>query len=123
MVMEIPYKDEIYRSSKEYMKKKYPEEALYFDIAWEIFEEFVEKTESPDLDLKGPIVRFGGKDSIMAPSVIHAFYIIFLEMGETIDSPDDDGSLGREMKRILASHKFAPQFATEIVDFFLGKQP
>ncbi|MGC1120366.1 MAG: hypothetical protein WBA22_04655 [Candidatus Methanofastidiosia archaeon] len=103
------------------MKKKYPEEALYFDIAWEIFEEFVEKTESRDLDLKGPIVRFGGEDTIMAPSVIHAFYVLYTEMGEAMESPDEDFSIQREMMELLASHKFSPQFSMEIVEFALGK--
>jgi hypothetical protein len=121
MAIEIPYKDEICRISREYMKKKYPEEAPYFDIAWEIFEEFVQKTGSRDLDLKGPIVRFGGEDAIMAPSVIHGFYILYSEMGEEMEAPDDVGSIRQKMLDTLTSHKFSPQFSTDLVDFALGE--
>ncbi|MBU7037843.1 MAG: hypothetical protein HXS52_07920 [Theionarchaea archaeon] len=123
MVKEIPYRDEIYKVSKEYMKKKYPEEAQYFDITWEIFVEFVEKAESKDLDLKGPTVRFGGNDEIMAPSVIHAFLVLYDEMGDTMDSPHEADSIRHEMTRLLIAHGFSHQFATDIVEFVLGKLP
>lgn len=49
--------DKIYNLAKEFMEKEYPDEAPYFDIAWEIFEEIMKSDEGEDLGLKGPLAR------------------------------------------------------------------
>jgi hypothetical protein len=49
--------DRIYISAKKFMEKEYPDEAPYFDIAWEIFEEIIHEDTGEDLDMKGPVVR------------------------------------------------------------------
>ena len=50
-------KEKVYTYSKKFMEKEYPDEAPYFDIAWEIFEEIIHEGTGENLDLKGPLVR------------------------------------------------------------------
>jgi hypothetical protein len=111
--------DNVYRWSKEFMKEKYSDEAPYFDIAWDIFKEVMEKEEETKPDLKEPMVRFQGDDTIMAPRVIHAFYTLYSELPEEMESLEDPGRLESKMTGILAKSKFSPEFSKEIVDFVM----
>ena len=43
--------------SEKFMEKEYPDEAPYFHIAWEMFEEVLQDTEGHSPDLKGPLAR------------------------------------------------------------------
>jgi hypothetical protein len=49
--------DNVHTYAKRFMEKEYPDEAPYFDIAWEIFEEIVQGNRNVTQDLKEPIVR------------------------------------------------------------------
>ncbi len=113
------YIDSIYTYSQKFMEKEYPDEAPYFDIAWEIFEEILRggKDSSNTLDLKGPMVRLEGGDTIMAPLVIKAFYTLFRELGEEIES-GKPGILA-SAKQILSEHKFPSEFSEKALDFIL----
>ncbi len=113
--------DKVYSYAKTFMEKEYPDEALYFDIAWEIFEEIVQGERCKNLDLKGPIVRFEGDDTIMAPVAIRAFYTLYSELGDKIES-SDDVTLRSSVMEVLSQKKFSPEFITKIVDFILKYQ-
>ena len=109
--------ERIYISAKEFMEKEYPDEAPYFDIAWEIFEEIIHEGTGEDLDLKGPVVRLEGNDTIMAPMVIRAFYILHTKRGES--EPGDLTLFKSSMMEILSKSKFSTEFSGKVVDFFL----
>lgn len=111
------YMDKVKEYSKKFMERKYPDEAPYFDIAWEIFEEIIKGEKGEDLDLKGPIVRFEGDDTIMAPMVIRAFYTLYYEIGEEIESGGDPMNLKPLMMEVLTRNNFSPEFSKKIIDF------
>jgi len=113
--------DKVKEYAEEFMEKEYSDEAPYFHIAWEIFEEVLQDTEGHTPDLKGPIVRFEGDDTIMAPVVIRAFYTIFSEFGEEIDSTEGIETLKSSIMEILSKNKFSPEFSMKIVDFIFQK--
>jgi hypothetical protein len=115
--------DKVYACSKDFMEKKYGDEAPYFDIAWDIFKEVMEKEEETKPDLKEPMVRFQGDDTIMAPQVIHAFYILYRELPEEMESLEDSGRLRSRMIGILTKCKFSPEFSAGIVDFVMENSP
>lgn len=106
--------------SEKFMEKEYPDEAPFFHIAWEIFEEVLQDTGKDAPDLKGPVVRFEGDDTIMAPVVIRAFYTIFLEFEEEIES--SSGNVRVLIEELLSKNKFAPEFSARITDFLLEKR-
>ena len=113
--------DKVKEYAEEFMEKEYSDEAPYFHIAWEIFEEVLQDTEGHTPDLKGPIVRFEGDDTIMAPVVIRAFYTIFSKFGEEIDSTEDTETLKSSIREILSKNKFSHEFSVKIVDFIFQK--
>ena len=49
--------DKVKEHSRKFMERKYTDEAPYFDIAWEIFEEIMKSDEGESPDLKRPMVR------------------------------------------------------------------
>jgi len=49
--------DKVKEHSEKFMEKEYTDEAPYFDIAWEIFEEIIKGDKGEGLDLKGPVMR------------------------------------------------------------------
>jgi hypothetical protein len=110
--------DNVHTYAKKFMEREYPDEAPYFDIAWEIFEEIVQGNRNVTLDLKGPIIRFEGEDTIMAPKVIRASYVVFNELGDKIESSDDT-TLRPLMIEALFQNKFSHEFSQKIVEFIL----
>jgi hypothetical protein len=64
------------------------------------------------------ILRFEGEDTIMAPEVIRASYILFSELGDKMESSDDT-TLRRLMMEALSQNKFSHEFSMKIVDFIL----
>ena len=109
--------DKVKEDSKKFMERKYTDEAPYFDIAWEIFEEIMKGEKDEDLDLKGPIVRFEGDDTIMAPMVIRAFYTLYSEIEKEIESGRDLVNLKPLMMEVLSGNNFSPEFSTKVIDF------
>ncbi len=103
--------------AEKFMQREYPDEAPYFYIAWEIFEEVIQDDKNEDLDLKGPIVRLEGDDTIMAPSVIRAFYILFTELGQR--RSENSENLKKEMLQFLSQNKFSSELSMKIVDFII----
>lgn len=108
----------LYTYAKKFMQMKFPDEAPYFDIAWEVFEEFAKRGKDKDLDLKGPIVRLEGDDTIMAPIVIRAFYTLFSTFGKKIESLSDEDFKSSAMET-LSENKVSSELSMKIVDFFL----
>ncbi len=108
----------LYIYSKKFMEKEYSDEASYFDIAWEIFEEIMKDTVKKPLDLKEPTVRLEGDDTVMAPVVIRAFYVLFSELGGKILSRD--AILKPSIMEVLHRSKFSPELSIKIVDFLTG---
>ncbi len=119
--------DRVKRYAEEFVEKEYPDEAPYFDIAWETFEEAIQgsKISLKGLtvkDLRGPTVRnlqrlnLEGDSTIMAPRVIRAFHILFT--AEQRMGPDGSENLKQEMVQIL-SQKFSLELSLKIVDFFM----
>ncbi len=124
--------DQVKDFAEEFMEKEYPDEAPYFHIAWDNFEKAlqnskIEPGEEPLVwDLKGPLVRdleepvrLEGDDTIMAPTVIRAFHLLFT-MVQGIESEPSE-SLKQEMLQFLSQKKFSLEFSMEIVDFFMEK--
>ncbi len=106
--------------AEEFMKREYPDEAPYFHIAWEIFEEVLQENEDELPDLKGPIVRFEGEDTIAAPQVIRAFHTIFSKLEKEIES--STGDLRSLVRDLLIENKFSSEFSSKIADFFLKQE-
>ena len=109
--------DKVKIYAEKFMEKEYRDEAPYFHIAWDIFKEICE-TENIDLDLKGPVVRFEGEDTIMAPTVIRAFYTLFSEAGDKIKTLED-AALESLIMEVLSRNKFSSEFSRKIADFVL----
>ena len=133
-----PYLSEISRTNKniiehvksyaeEFMKREYPDEAPYFDIAWGNFTEVLNNKNDDGLGFKGPTIRDVEppqqmeNDSIMAPKVIHAFYILFTMVAKRIDTEVNE-ALKQEMVQVLSQNKFSLEFSWEIVDFFIERK-
>ena len=126
--------DQVQCFAEEFMEKEYPDEAPYFHIAWDNFEKAlqnsrIEPGEEPSVwDLRGPLVRdfeepsvrLEGDDTIMAPMVIHAFYLLFTMIQGIELEPSE--SLKQEMLQLLSENKFSLEFSMGIVDFFTKKR-
>ncbi len=114
--------DQVKRYSEEFIEGEYPDEAPYFPIAWDNFKEILQDS-GDDLVLKGPIVRdlrrAGGGDTVMAPMVIRAFYIL-LTMVKGMES-EDIRTCKQEMLNLLSQNKFPLDFSMGIVDFLVKK--
>lgn len=109
--------DVLYTYAKKFMQNEFPDEAPYFDIAWDVFKDILKKGKDKDLDLNGPIVRFEGDDTIMAPKVIQAFYMLF-DLEEKTESFNKEEFISLAMKD-LSKYKFSPEIQVKIVDSFL----
>lgn len=115
--------DQVKRYAEEFMEREYPDEAPYFDIAWENFTEALRSNRGDGWGLKGPTVRDGKgpprleNDIIMAPMVIRAFHLLFAIKQRM--EPKDDEILKQEMVQFLSERKFSLEFSTEIVNFFM----
>lgn len=119
--------DRVKQYAEEFVEREYPDEAPYFDVAWETFEEAIQGSKIglkglTIKDIRGPTVRnlqrlkLEGDGTIMAPRVIRAFHILFTTMQRR--GPDDSESLKQDMVQIL-SQKFSLEFSMRIVDFFM----
>lgn len=124
--------DQVKGYAKEFVEREYPDEAPYFDIAWEIFKEALQGTKNigpgrgltvKDLrrptvrNSKRPTVKLGENGTIMAPRVIRAFHIL-LTMTQRV-GPENSESLKQEMLQILSQKKFSSELSVKIVDFFI----
>lgn len=124
--------DQIRCCAKEFVEREYPDEAPYFDIAWEIFKEALNDTKKSGpnrgltiADLKRPTVRdmkrapinLGENGTIMAPRVIRAFHILFTMKWRM--RPENGESLKQEILQLLSQKKFSPELSMKIVDFFM----
>jgi hypothetical protein len=119
--------------AQEFVKRQYPDEVPYFDIAWETFtrtlqsKKRVAQGRRPTIkDLRGPTirdvkkstVRLGRNGTIMAPRVIRAFHILFTMTAQPME-PENGESLRQEMLQLLSQKQFSLEFSTGIVDFFM----
>ena len=109
--------DAIHTYAEEFMQKEFPDEAPYFEIAWEVFKDILKNGKDRDPDLSGPIVRFEGDDTIMAPKVIQAFYMLFA-LEDEIEPFNKEEFTSLAMKN-LTENKVSPELSEKIVDFFL----
>lgn len=111
--------DQIKEYAEEFMERKYPDEAPYFEIAWDSFTEILQD-KGDGVGLKGPALRGVERvieDSVMAPLVISAFHILFtMPVGSEHYEPRK-----QELLQQL-SQKFSLEFSMEIVDFFMEKE-
>lgn len=125
--------DQVRRFSREFVERHYPEEILYFDVAWEIYEKALkgDKNSGGTLtakELRGPTVRdsrrfktgLKGSDTIMAPRVLRAFHLLFC-MAQGTESGSGE-RCKQEMLQLLLQERFSLEFSTEIVDFFIEKR-
>jgi hypothetical protein len=125
--------DQIRQYAQEFVKRQYPDEVPYFDIAWKTFMRTLQSKprathgRRPTIkDLRGPTirdskkstVRFGRNGTIMAPRVIRAFHILFTMTAQPLE-PENSESCRQEMLQLLSQETFSPEFSTEIVDFFV----
>ena len=131
--------DRVKRCAKEFVEKKWPDEAPYFPIAWEAYERALQgdssmhrpsavrdSRKSVVRNLKGPTVRDSHRFTvrldddtiIMGPRVIRAFHILFTMMAERTESENSE-TLKQEMLQQLSQGKFSLEFSREIVDFFV----
>ncbi|MGD2249914.1 MAG: hypothetical protein PVF58_16015 [Candidatus Methanofastidiosia archaeon] len=114
--------DQIKQYAEEFMERKYPDEASYFNIAWDSFTEVLQD-RGDAVELKGPalrgIERLVEDDIVMAPIVIRAFHILF-----TMIQMESENSeiLRQEMLQLLSQNKFSLEFSMEIVAFFMEKE-
>ena len=115
--------DQIKHYAEKFMEKEYPDEAPYFPIAWDTFMRVLQD-KNDDLELVKPTVRDSEEsvvleqdDTIMAPTVIRAFHILFTIM-QKMES-DNPETLKQEMLQVLSQNKFPLEFSMEIVDFFM----
>jgi hypothetical protein len=121
----------------EFLKRQYPDEVPYFDIAWKSFTEAMQSGSQGGAggtkgltveDLKRPTVRDGrklyatteGDNIIMAPRIIQAFHILFTE-NERIKSGKNE-TLKQEILNLLTENRFSFGFSVEITNFFLAKR-
>lgn len=113
--------DQIKEYAEEFMERKYPDEAPYFEIAWDSFTEVLHDSADA-VGLKGPalrgIERVVEGDIVMAPMVIRAFHLLFTVVPMESESCE---TLKQEMLHVL-SQKFSLEFSMEIVDFFMEKE-
>ncbi len=124
--------NQVKRCAKEFVEKEYPEEALYFDIAWTTYSKALQGNPSTssgriltikDLrkptvrDLRKPTVRLGGSSTIMAPRVIRAFHILFTTNQRMESEPNENHK--QEMLQLLSQEKFSTEFSTKVVNFFM----
>lgn len=110
--------DQIKYCAEEFMERNYPDEAPYFDVAWDTFTEVLQSREDA-VELKGPALRgimdpIKGHDTVMGPMVIRAFHILFTM---TIESESHE-TFKREILNVL-SQWFSLEFSMEIADFFM----
>lgn len=116
--------DQVKHYAEVFMKREYPDEAPFFDIAWNNFIEALRDNKNDVWMLKGPTVRDARgparprDDIIMAPMVIRAFHLLFAMMAQRME-PEDKEILKQEMVQFLLKHKFSLEFSTEIVNFFM----
>lgn len=121
--------EQIRHYAEEFVEREFPDEAPYFDIAWETFTETLQSTGCIGLkgltikDLRGPTVRdlkrctgLEKDSTIMAPRVIRAFHIL-CNTWQRMEL-DDSENCKQEMVQIL-SQKFSLDFSLKIVDFFM----
>lgn len=115
--------DQIKHYAEKFMEKEYPDEAPYFPIAWDTFMRVLQD-KNDDLELVKPTVRDSEEsvvleqdDTIMAPTVIRAFHILFT-ITQKMES-DNPETLKQEMLQVLSQNKFPLEFSMEIVDFFM----
>ncbi|MBU7010736.1 MAG: hypothetical protein HXS46_08600 [Theionarchaea archaeon] len=121
--------------AQEFVEREYPEEAPYFDIAWETYRKALqdESNTGPrrmltvrDLkkptvrDLKKPTVRLSRSSPIMAPRVIRAFHILFT-VTDRVESESRKRSK-QEMLQFFSQEKFSFEFSMKIVDFFTERR-
>jgi hypothetical protein len=125
--------DQVRHCAQEFVKKRYPDEVPYFNIAWKTFTNALNRSnrmaqgKRPTIkDLRGPTLRNLkgptklGDDSIMAPRIIHAFHLLFT-MAQTVESENNE-SLKQEMLQFLSQKKFSLEFSMEIITFFMENQ-
>ncbi|MBU7044846.1 MAG: hypothetical protein HXS54_00300 [Theionarchaea archaeon] len=110
--------DQIKYCAEEFMERNYPDEAPYFDVAWDTFTEVLQSREDA-VELKGPALRgimdpIKGDDTVMAPMVIRAFHILFTMTVK----PESHEPSEQEILDVL-SQWFSLEFSMEIVDFFM----
>lgn len=119
--------DQVKRYAEEFVEREYPDEAPYFDIAWDNFTEALQDNRNDIWGLKGPTVRDAKApprvkhDIIMVPRVIRAFHLLIAMMTQRMESEDNE-SLKQEMVQFLTERKFSLEFSTEIVNFFMEKR-
>ncbi|MGD2250990.1 MAG: hypothetical protein PVF58_21545 [Candidatus Methanofastidiosia archaeon] len=114
--------DRIRAVAKRFMEKKYPDEAPYFDIAWDIYKQTIKDGIDDSRDFKGPVVRFEGDDTIMAPAVIGAVSILYNKFEKEIESGSEIPDLKNRMMTLLRGKKFSEEFSKTILDFILENQ-
>ncbi|MGD2248962.1 MAG: hypothetical protein PVF58_11200 [Candidatus Methanofastidiosia archaeon] len=125
--------DQVKHCAQEFVKRRYPDEVPYFDIAWKTFTKALNKSnrmtqgKRPTItDLRGPTLRNSkrptilGDETIMAPRVIHAFHLLFT-MAPT-RKPENNESLKQEMLQFLSQKEFSLEFSMEIITFFIENQ-
>jgi hypothetical protein len=124
--------DHVKLYAHEFMKRHYPDEALSFDIAWETFVQALQSGAAAQSrrpaarDLRRPTVRgtespsarMGQYGVIMAPRVIHAFYLLFTTVDQNTELPNTE-SLRQEMLELLTQKEFSAEFSVEIINFFM----
>ncbi len=111
--------EKVKECSKRFMEKEYADEASYFDIAWEVYQEVREKEENANQSFEPPVVRLEGDDTIMAPMVIKAFHFLYSKLGEEIESSENTANLRSSMMKILSENNFSREFSTKVIDFLL----
>jgi len=133
MNTEKDFMNQVRHCAKEFIEREYPDEAPYFDIAWETFKKAIQsKNIGRDRgltigDLKKPSVRdsnesfgLGRRSTITAPRVIRAFHILFAMMQRKESKTSEN--LKQEMLHLLSQENFSSEFSMKIVDFFMEKK-
>ena len=113
--------------AQEFVEREYPEEAPYFDIAWETYRKALQDESNTGprrmltvRDLKKPTVRLSRSSPIMAPRVIRAFHILFT-VTDRVESESRKRSK-QEMLQFFSQEKFSFEFSMKIVDFFTERR-
>lgn len=115
--------DQVRSYAEEFMESEYPDEAPYFDIAWDNFAEALQDNRDDDWGLKGPTVRDAKghlrleDDIIMAPMVIRAFHLLFTAT-KRMESEDNE-IFKQKMVQFLSEKKFSLDFSMKIASFFV----
>ncbi len=126
--------NQVKRCAQDFVEREYPEEAPYFDIAWETYRKAlqdeltgprriltVRDLKKPTVrDLKKPTVNLSRSSTIMAPRVIRAFHILFT-VTDRVKSGSHNYSK-QEMLQLLSQEKFSFDFSAKIVDFFTERR-